>query len=120
MPGMLARRPPGRSHRALRRAAVVLAVVAVVAAVSGLATAGVSAPELLFLAPGFLIAAVLAWGTYPGEELLASRRPMRAWRRVAATLATPRRRTVVPPRGGRLVASRLAGRAPPRSAFLPA
>lgn len=70
---------------------------------------------LLYLAPALLIAAALLRGRYPGERTLTaalarSRRRLRPARRRGR--AHSRRTT--PPRGGRLVAARLAGRAPPQ------
>jgi hypothetical protein len=105
-------------RRAIRRASVLLAVAAAVglALLLGLAPAGV-----LFVAPALLLAAVLGWGTYPGEELLVAvaARSTPSRRRTAAP-AYGRRHVVVLPRGGRLVAARLAGRAPPAALLAPA
>jgi uncharacterized protein YcnI len=69
---------------------------------------------LLYLAPALLIGVLLLGGRYPGEHVLA--RPLRrrcsARRRpVRRALPRPPRRTT--PRGGLLIAARLAGRGPP-------
>ena len=79
----------------------------------GLELLGVEA-AVAYLAPALLILLPLVGGRYPGDETLvrAARRvtPQRRRRRPA-----PRRRpaVVLLPRGGRLVAAALAGRAPP-------
>ncbi len=83
-----------------------------------LAHAGGADAGLLYLAPALLIAAVLVGGCYPGARRLervlagARRRP----RRPRATAPRPRAPEQVHPRGGRLLAARLAGRGPPPAA----
>lgn len=69
---------------------------------------------LLYLLPALLILLPLLCGRYPGERLLRaiSARPLR----LAPAPPAPRRRFHLPvplPRGGSLLASALAGRAPP-------
>jgi hypothetical protein len=77
---------------------------------------------LLLLLPAIVAFALLALRRYPGERLIeqarASRRPRRS--RVAITLhALPALPRVLVPRGGALLAGRLAGRAPPRTGLVP-
>ncbi len=75
-----------------------------------------SAPAILWLAPALLILAVLSLGRYPGESILARLvrspppRPRRAERR-----PPPVERRAPSPRGGELISTGLAGRAPPAS-----
>jgi hypothetical protein len=81
----------------------------------GLELLGVEA-AVAYLAPALLILLPLVSGRYPGDEALvrvASRRSRPA-RRPPQTQPLRRRRTgALLPRGGRLVASSLAGRGPP-------
>jgi hypothetical protein len=71
---------------------------------------------LLYLAPALAVLMLLWLGRYPGERaiiaLSAAHTPPRGARAVARVR---RRRTVAMPRGGRLLAASLAGRAPPLS-----
>jgi hypothetical protein len=71
------------------------------------------------LAPALLIFLPLLGGRYPGDEALvrAAARRIRARRRPSAAASLPRRRHpgALLPRGGRLVGTALAGRAPPVS-----
>lgn len=71
---------------------------------------------LMMLAPAIGTLALLLVWPYPGLELIlriiARRRPLRPRR----TRPSSRRRTAVVARGGRLIATSLGGRAPPRSA----
>jgi hypothetical protein len=82
----------------------------------GLEVLGVEA-AFAYLAPALLILLPLLGGRYPGDEALAraARRRARAPRRPSTAAAPLRRRPpdVLLPRGGRLVAAALAGRAPP-------
>jgi hypothetical protein len=73
---------------------------------------------VLFLSPAIVLLALLLTGHYVGEEhlhrLAANFRPRRRRARVAfAATGSPRRRALMP-RGGRLVATSLAVRPPPR------
>ena len=90
-----------------------LVVVAIGAVAAVLAHLG---DDTAWLLPVVLIVAPLLAGWYPGEPLLAAlKRRASPWtRRLTATLA-PRRRAarILMPRGGRLLAAALAGRAPP-------
>jgi hypothetical protein len=82
----------------------------------GLELLGVEA-ALAYLAPALLILLPLLGGRYPGDEALvrvATRRSRPARRRLPGAIP-PRRRPAgaLLPRGGRLVATALAGRGPP-------
>jgi hypothetical protein len=91
-----------------------LGVGAVLAALGLAGAAGALGTGALTMLPALLLAAALFAGRYPGEQLLgrwAGRRP--SVRRTISRIAAPARRCVAPPRGGRLVAAALAGRAPP-------
>ena len=71
----------------------------------------------LLLAPALVLLAPLLLGRYPGEELLErARRPAPGRRPRPASTAMPRRCERIPPRGGRLVSSSIAGRGPPAAA----
>jgi hypothetical protein len=74
-----------------------------------------SEPGLLFLGPVLVLFAMLMSGLYPGERLLlhvAGPRRAKKWRR-ARRIARPLSPPLAPPRGGALLATSLAGRAPP-------
>ena len=77
---------------------------------------------LLALAPLLLLLASLLAGRYVGEEriarLAARLRPPRRRARVAR-LGCGQRAGVVPPRGGRLIATSLAQRGPPAVLVVP-
>ena len=83
----------------------------------GLELLGVEA-ALAYLAPALLILLPLLGGRYPGDEALArvALRRTRPAHRPPPAGPRPRRRRAgaLLPRGGRLVATSLAGRAPPR------
>jgi hypothetical protein len=84
----------------------------------GLELLGVEA-ALAYLAPALLILLPLVGGRYPGERALAraaARRARPAARRPPSATRPRRRRSALLPRGGLLVGSALAGRAPPRAA----
>ncbi len=70
---------------------------------------------LLFVGPFLILVALLLLGLYPGEKLLlrvaAARRPRH--RRAPGKLRLPRSNRLAAPRGGALLATSLAGRAPP-------
>jgi len=68
---------------------------------------------LAYLSPALFVFVLLCLGQYPGERLLLARRPRRSKRRALAAKA-PRSVTAGVPRGGGLLASALAGRAPPQ------
>jgi hypothetical protein len=97
--------------------ALLVAAWTVFAVLSGVETG------LLYLAPALLLCAPLISGRYVGEEQLAElakRSPRRTARR-ASRLPVPRSHVRLMQRGGRLVASSLAKRPPPRAtAFLTA
>ena len=73
---------------------------------------------LLYLAPALLLCAPLIFGRYLGEEQLAelAKRAPRSPARDVARLSVPRSHVRLMQRGGRLVASSLAKRPPPRAA----
>jgi hypothetical protein len=75
---------------------------------------------LLYLAPALVLALPLLLGRYVGEEQLVelAARPPAATRRRALRVAGPRSYARVMQRGGRLVASGMAKRPPPRAALL--
>jgi hypothetical protein len=93
-------------------ASVPLAVLGCVVAALQL---GYSEPGLLYLAPALLLLLVLSLGRYPGERMLI--RAARALRRGPGSAnSEPRVRRIALlafPRGGKLLAMSLAGRAPP-------
>jgi hypothetical protein len=91
-----------------------LAALALVAAVAQRLGGG----DLLLALPALALLVPLAAGRYVGEERLARLAGCRAagaTRRLARTQSprTPRAPRAVVPRGGRLIASRLAERGPP-------
>jgi hypothetical protein len=93
---------------------VVAAVVAAGAGVALLGSVGAVAPGVLMFLPALLLAAALLAGRYPGEQLLARCVRARPRSRSAnAGVPVPERQISVFPRGGRLIAAALAGRAPP-------
>lgn len=69
---------------------------------------------LLHLAPLVLLSVLLASGRFPGESFIAAVLCARPRRFGTVRLSVRSRRAAVPPRGGRLLAFALAGRAPPR------
>jgi hypothetical protein len=101
-----------------RRSVVFAGAVGAVAAVAVLAllgVLGVLGPGALTLLPALLLAAALFAGRFPGERMLERwTRARPAVRRAVARLVLPPTRAAgATPRGGRLVAAALAGRAPP-------
>jgi hypothetical protein len=82
----------------------------------GMLVLGVS-DALIYLAPALLILLPLLSGRYPGDEVLAraARRARPQRRRLPGAEPRPARSPAaeVLPRGGRLVGTALAGRAPP-------
>jgi len=75
----------------------------------------------MYLLPALLLFAVLLFGRRPGEQLIVELHARRARRRRELRVAASFRRgeAASVPRGGRLIARALAGRAPPtaRAAF---
>ena len=94
---------------------MLLAAAAVALVSAGLLIAG-AWMGLLYLLPALVLAGLLVSGRFPGEELLV-RAATRRRRRTRAAPGVPHRRTrasfALIPRGGRLLAAALAGRAPP-------
>lgn len=68
---------------------------------------------LACLSPAVLVFALLCLGRYPGERLLLPPARPRSVKREALAAKAPRRALARMPRGGRLLAGALAGRAPP-------
>jgi hypothetical protein len=94
----------------------VLAALAVVALVALAAAGGLDLPrgDLLTLLPLFLLVAVLALRPYAGERLIARLRRSRVRRaRPGLATASQRPRPSALARGGSLIATAMAGRAPP-------
>ena len=72
---------------------------------------------VLLLLPAALLFALLSFGLYPGERFLepvGQGRWSPRFVAVAAEVANRKPTTFLLPRGGRLVAHAMAGRAPPR------
>jgi len=108
----------GRSATRSPRHAFGLAVVAVALVAVGvlvpLGALGALQSGALMLVPALVLAAALLAGRYPGERLIE--RWGRARPRVRPTVArvrVPSRPSRELPHGGRLIATALAGRAPP-------
>ena len=104
-----------------RRRLVVVWFAVLVAAWTALALLSGADTGLLYLAPALLLSAPLILGRYVGEEQLAglAKRSPRCPARRASRLPIPRSHVRLMQRGGRLVASSLAKRPPPRAtAFL--
>jgi hypothetical protein len=70
---------------------------------------------LAYLSPAVFVFALLSLGHYPGERLLLTRTRAPRSRRKALATKGPRRAVAKIPRGGGLLASALASRAPPLS-----
>jgi hypothetical protein len=70
---------------------------------------------LAYLSPAVFVFALLCLGHYPGERLLLARTRPRCPKRSVPAARMPRRVLAQMPRGGGLLASALAGRAPPPS-----
>ena len=104
--------PSRRDRIVLWAFAVVVVVWMVAEALTG------SETGLLYLAPALVLALPLVLGRFPGEETLAGLAdPSRAAAaRAPARVPAPPSHVRVMQRGGRLVASALAKRPPPRPA----
>jgi hypothetical protein len=100
---------PARDRRILVAAAVATSALLLVAAIAG------HAEVLAYAAPLFLLAVPLLAGRYVGEERLERLRgPVaRRWRRAAPVRSRAPRPVALLPRGGRLIAEKLAVRPPP-------
>lgn len=102
-----------------RRSRDGMAALALLAAVVGLGAGllGFGA-DLAYVGPAAVLALALLCGLYPGEEALARALDGRRAhpRATASSRPVPPARSVVP-RGGALLGSRLASRAPPRCAL---
>jgi uncharacterized membrane protein len=104
----------GPHARAAARVAAVLAMVAFLAA-AATGALGSSRDDLLTLFPLFLLIAVMVLRPYAGERLIARLRGASKRRPPAPArigLSRPLRLAILA-RGGRLIATAMAGRAPP-------
>jgi hypothetical protein len=93
---------------------VVVGGVVAVGVLAPLGALGAFQSGALALLPALVLAAVLLAGHYPGERLIARwgcARP-RVRQAITRVLAPPRPSRALP-HGGRLIATALAGRAPP-------
>jgi hypothetical protein len=72
---------------------------------------------LLHLVPAVLLLLSVWLGRYPGEQRILAFRARTRPRRARAATRTARRLGLMLPRGGRLLAASLAGRAPPWPGF---
>jgi peptidoglycan/LPS O-acetylase OafA/YrhL len=104
---------PRRQRIATSAAVSALALIALV--VLTVHPSGALDGGLMFMLPALALAAILFAGRYPGERVIARLGSPRARRlpRRAKGFAAPRARPLRQPRGGRLIAASLAGRAPP-------
>jgi hypothetical protein len=101
-----------------RRRLLLFSLALLVAALTALEVVTGGQAGLLYVGPVLLLCAPLVAGRYVGEErllALANRYAADPPRR-GSRVAVPRTRRRVMPRGGRLVASSLAERPPPRAA----
>jgi hypothetical protein len=98
------------------------ACLALVVLCAGLAATGVGFEDAAMFAPTLVLLLPLLGGWYVGEEHLHElaarrRREVAPGRRASAAVAVPRSRARLMVRGGRLVASAMAKRPPPRPAL---
>jgi hypothetical protein len=100
------------TRAAMWRVAAAAAVMVALAATNF----GATHPIVALMAPAVVLLTLLLLGCYPGERRLAALAWPRAPRRVAPRVIGPRRPALASrPRGGRIIACSLAGRAPPRA-----
>jgi len=92
-----------------------LSALAVLACISLICIPGLGA-GLACLAPGAFVFLLLWLGRYPGQEALIALMRTGRLRHARRALARAPRRGSPMPRGGRLLATALAGRAPPLGA----
>jgi hypothetical protein len=97
---------------------VVAGLLVVLAGVMLSQPVGASLQGVMFVLPALLMALVLVAKRYPGERVIERLRALRVARRQrpASVAVRLRPRSRVRPRGGRLIAVSLAGRAPPLAA----
>lgn len=95
-----------------RGARIALAGVSLLLLALCLADPQQAATGAAYLAPAMLVFALVWRGHYPGERLLIARLPAPSRTR-AHRMSAPPQFSVCLPRGGRLLAAALAGRAPP-------
>jgi hypothetical protein len=101
---------PRRMRPAIDRRLLIAAIAVTVAVI---VLVGVASAGLLGLAPSALLGVLLLFGRFPGERVLAALVHRRLPRRRSSALGRSRPSQALLARGGRLVAARLAGRAPP-------
>jgi hypothetical protein len=111
---MIARHALSGSRRRGFGLAIVVIALCAIAILAPLGVLGALQQGALMMLPALLLAVVLLTGRYPGERLIArwARVRPRA-RRAAGRACTPAHPALQVPRGGRLIAGSLAGRAPP-------
>jgi hypothetical protein len=111
---MSVRRPQARRSLSTLKVAAALALVGAIAVVALAGMLGTFTSGALMALPALLLAVALLGGSYPGERLLRSWGRGRSRPRIRGGLppALPRPAAAMP-RGGSLIASALAGRAPP-------
>jgi hypothetical protein len=103
-----------RSPRHAFGLAVVVVALVAVAVLAPLGVLGALRPGALMLLPALVLAAALLAGRYPGERLIERWGRARPRIRPAVVrVLVPIRRSRERPHGGRLIATALAGRAPP-------
>ena len=109
-----------RRRHTLPARASIAALPAIVVTVLVAACLGWLDPSALCMLPALALSLVLALRRYPGEKTLVRLRgrPPRALR-VQRRVYSPRRHTVIVPRGGLLLAWALAVRPPPHRALAP-
>jgi hypothetical protein len=97
------------------RAPVFAAAILLLTAIVALRLGGFSGSAVLYLLPALLLLAPLVLGRYPGERLLRAVIDRPRCRRAPGKPPRPRHIALLAsvPRGGALLASALAGRAPP-------
>jgi hypothetical protein len=101
---------PSRARPAIDRRRLIAAIAVTVAII---VLVGVAPAGLLGLVPSALLGALLLLGRFPGERVLAALVHRRLSRRRPSALGRSRPSQALLARGGRLVATCLAGRAPP-------
>jgi hypothetical protein len=111
---MSVRRLQARRSLSTLKVAAALALVGAVAVVALAGMPGTLTSGALMALPALLLAVALLGGNYPGERLLRRWGSRRSRPRMRCGLppALPRPAAAMP-RGGSLIASALAGRAPP-------
>jgi uncharacterized membrane protein YfcA len=111
---MAVRRSAVRKRRHMWSLVVATLMLAATVALLAFGALGAVEPGALSLLPALVLAVVLLAGAYPGERLIERWGRARKRRRRAMGLSVVSARPDGSrPRGGRLIAASLAGRAPP-------